>query len=255
MTANLEEQIRQAARLISSARHAVALTGAGISTPSGIPDFRSPGTGEWARVNPMEVVSLTTFHQRPQRFYNWFRPVAKIMAAAEPNPAHLALAELEKRGFLHALLTQNIDGLHQKAGSTNVIELHGSLKTLTCLKCRRSYDSEQFWPVFFNDGFVPHCPVCEATLKPDIIFFEEMLHPSAWNAAVKEASNADVMIIVGTSLEVGPVNGLPHFVLDHRGKIIINTLSNTYLDDQAEILLNCEVSYALPAIVCAILKE
>ncbi len=125
------EWIQRAASMLRSARHVVALTGAGISTPSGIPDFRSPGTGEWAHVDPMEVVSLSTFRRRPERFYAWLRPLAVKMASAEPNPAHLALAELEKAGILHAVLTQNIDGLHQKAGSQTVFELHGSLRTLT----------------------------------------------------------------------------------------------------------------------------
>lgn len=255
MTALLEKQIQQAARLIASARHVVALTGAGISTPSGIPDFRSPGTGEWARVNPMEVVSLTTFHRQPERFYSWFHPVAKTMAAAEPNPAHHALVALERMGLLRTVLTQNIDGLHNKAGSTTVIELHGSLRTLTCLRCRQTFSSESYFPDFIENAVLPRCPVCESILKPEIVFYEETLHPASWNAAVKESTRADVMIIAGTSLEVGPVNSLPLYALENGARLIINTLSSTYLDDQAEILLNCEISTALPAIVRAILKE
>lgn len=255
MTARFDEQIQQAARLISSARYVLALTGAGISTPSGIPDFRSPGTGEWARIDPMEVVSLTAFHRQPEQFYRWLRPLAQKMAVAEPNPAHHALAELEKIGRLHAVLTQNIDGLHQKAGSKEVIELHGSLETLLCLNCRHTFPSEHFYPDFIENAVIPRCPACAAVLKPEIVFYEETLQPSTWDAAVNATTRADVMIIAGTSLEVWPVNSLPLYALDNGARLIINTLSRTHLDNRAEILLNCDISDALPSIVRAILKR
>jgi NAD-dependent deacetylase len=254
MTARFTEQIQRAARLIASARHVVALTGAGISTPSGIPDFRSPGTGEWARLDPMEVVSLTAFYRQPERFYRWLRPLVQKMAAAEPNPAHHALAELEKLGRLQALLTQNIDGLHQKAGSKNVVELHGSLERLLCLNCRNTFPSKNFYPHFIANNVIPRCPACAAVLKPEIVFYEETLKPSTWDAAVKEAARADVMIIAGTSLEVWPVNSLPLYALENGAHLIINTLSRTHLDNQADILLNYEISDALPSIVRAILE-
>lgn len=254
MTVRFDEQIQLAAQLIASARHVVALTGAGISTPSGIPDFRSPGTGEWARLDPMEVVSLTAFHHQPERFYRWLRPLAQKMAVAEPNPAHRALAELEKLGRLQVVLTQNIDGLHQKAGSINVVELHGSLETLLCLNCRKSFPSERFYPDFIENAVIPRCPVCEGVLKPEIVFYEETLRPSIWDAAVVAAARADVMLIAGTSLEVWPVNSLPLYALDNGAHLIINTLSRTHLDNRAEILLNYEISHALPSIVRAILE-
>lgn len=247
--------IRQAARLLKAARHAVVLTGAGISTPSGIPDFRSPGTGEWVNIDPSEVISLSAFRRHPDRFYAWFRPMAKKIADANPNPAHLALAELERQGILQAVLTQNIDGLHQRAGSQHVIELHGTLQTLTCPVCQKSHASDHFLAEYVNNSIIPRCTACQAVLKPDIVFFEEMLPMSAWREAEALASYADVFLIAGTSLEVIPANSLPLIALENGANLIINTLSSTYLDNQAEILLNCEISSALPAIVRAILEE
>lgn len=254
MTKLPENLIHQAARLLKAARHAVVLTGAGISTPSGIPDFRSPGTGEWANIDPIEVISMTAFRRRPEHFYAWFRPLASKMASAQPNPAHLALAELERLGILRAVLTQNIDGLHHRAGSQHVIELHGTLQTLTCPVCQKRHVSDHYFPEFIKNNIIPRCSSCKAILKPDIIFFEEMLPIRSWRAAEELASQADVFLIAGTSLEVVPVNSLPRVALENGASLIINTLSSTYLDNQAEILLNCEISLALPAIVRAILE-
>lgn len=255
MTGLPEDLIQQAAGLLRSARYVVALTGAGISTPSGIPDFRSPGTGEWARVDPMDVVSLTTFRHRPERFYAWLRPLATKMVAAAPNPAHLALAELEKVGILHAILTQNIDGLHQKAGSQAIFELHGTLNSLTCPNCRRSFNSAEFYPAYIERNILPRCTTCRTILKPDIVFYEENLPAKPWKIAIEQAEQADVFLILGTSLEVMPVNSLPLYALENGASLIINTISPTYLDDRASIVLKAEISHALPAIVRAILRE
>jgi NAD-dependent deacetylase len=249
------DSIQKAARLLLSAHHAVVLTGAGISTPSGIPDFRSPGTGEWAQVDPMDVVSLTTFRRHPERFYNWLHPLAIKMAAARPNPAHLALAQLEKMGILQAVLTQNIDGLHQKAGSKRVIELHGSLETLTCPACGQKYTANGVYPAFIEYNTLPRCAGCGAILKPDIIFYEENLSIDSWYAAVAQAEQADVFLVAGTSLEVTPVSGLPVYALESGARLIINTISTTHLDHQATVLIKNDISLALPAIVRAILLE
>lgn len=247
--------IQRAARMLRAAKHAVALTGAGLSTPSGIPDFRSPGTGEWAHVDPLDVVSLTTFRRQPERFYSWLRPLAVKMAAAEPNPAHRALAELERAGILHAVLTQNIDGLHQKAGSQAILELHGTLKTLTCPTCQRTFQAEVYYTDFIENNALPHCPGCNAILKPDIVFYEELLPLAAWSKAVQLAQAADVFLVAGTSLEVMPVNSLPVYALQNGAELIINTLSPTCLDGHASILLKADVSLVLPAIARAILME
>lgn len=255
MSALTGDSIQRAAKLLRSARHAVVLTGAGISTPSGIPDFRSPGTGEWARVDPMEVVSLSTFRRHPERFYAWLHPLAVKMATAQPNGAHRALAKLEEMGILRAVLTQNIDGLHQKAGSKKVVELHGSLGTLTCPACLRNYPSTEFYPAFVEKNILPRCPGCAAILKPDIIFYEENLSFDTWSTAVDQAEQADVFLVAGTSLEVTPVSGLPFYALKNGAHLIINTLSPTYLDEQATILIKNDISMVLPAIVRAILVE
>src|SRR5512139_1964103 len=140
--------IEDAAVLFRRAKRAVVLTGAGISTPSGIPDFRSEGSGLWSRDEPMEVASLTTFRTAPERFFNWFRPLAGQMFYAQPNAAHTALAEFERSGNLKTIVTQNINMLHQKAGSKNVIETHGTLRTLSCTDCFKKFDSEPFLKSF-----------------------------------------------------------------------------------------------------------
>lgn len=255
MTANSELSIKRAAKLLGAARHAVVLTGAGISTPSGIPDFRSPGTGEWARADPLDVVSLSTFQRDPARFYAWLRPLIVKMAVAKPNPAHDALADLERMGILQAVLTQNIDGLHQEAGSKNVIELHGSLETLTCPNCRRTVSGGACYQDFIVDNVMPHCKECGGILKPDIIFYQENLPEKAWWSAVHFAEQADVFLVAGTSLEVSPVSGLPLYALENGADLIILNYSTTYLDKQATIAINGNIAVVLPEIVHAILKE
>ena len=133
--------------MVAASSHAVAFTGAGHSVPSGVADFRTPGSGLWSQVDPMVVASIDAFRRDPQAFYDWLRPLARQMQAAQPNPAHLALAELERMGVIRSLLTQNIDGLHQRAGSQNVVELHGSARQATCTGCGRRMPGEEFWPM------------------------------------------------------------------------------------------------------------
>jgi NAD-dependent deacetylase len=255
MTATLELSIKRAAKLLVAARHAVVLTGAGISTPSGIPDFRSPGTGEWASVDPLDVVSLSTFYRDPARFYDWLRPLIKKMAIAKANPAHTALADLEKLGILQAVLTQNIDGLHQDAGSKNVIEIHGSLETLTCPTCRQTVAAGTCYHDFIENNVIPHCTACGSILKPDIVFYEENLTEKTWFSAVHQAEQADVFLVAGTSLAVIPVSGLPLYALENGAELVILNYSNTYLDKQATISIKGDIAIILPEIVRAILKE
>ena len=150
-----EESIRTAAQLIRSARYAVALTGAGISTASGIPDFRSRESGLWEKANPSEVASIFGFKRRPEAFYHWLRPLAKLLMEAEPNAAHLALARLEAKGYIKAVITQNIDMLHTRAGSRTVYEVHGHLRTATCIECYTEYDAEPIIRKFLEDGEIP----------------------------------------------------------------------------------------------------
>ena len=242
------ELIRRASQLLSNSRYTVVLTGAGISTASGIPDFRSQGTGLWQKNDPFQVASLTAFKYTPEKFFNWLRPLAKDIWQAKPNPAHIALAQLEKAGWIKAIITQNIDGLHQAAGAENVIEVHGSATTLTCLSCHKSYPVSDFVQPFLMAGDMPYCPNCSSILKPDIILFEEMLPMNAWSQAQQQCENADLILVIGSSLEVTPASSLPLYALENGAHLIINNFSSTYLDERADILLPMDIVVAVPGI-------
>jgi len=246
-------KITQAARILQEARHAVALTGAGISTPSGIPDFRSPGTGLWENIDAFEASSLEGFQRRPQVFYDWIRARARTMRQAQPNPAHLALAELERRGIIKTLITQNIDGLHVRAGSQNILEVHGHLRTLTCLKCYRQVTTESILDQFMADGEVPRC-TCGGVLKPDVVLFGEMLPVQVFHRAQQEAETCDAMLVAGSSLEVAPVSALPALALRHGAQLIIVNKMATDYDRLARVVLHEDVAEVLPKIVEAMGK-
>ncbi|HSV85579.1 MAG TPA: NAD-dependent deacylase [Levilinea sp.] len=253
MTApDLASKIQHAAQLIRIAQHAVVITGAGISTPSGIPDFRSAGSGLWTKDNPMRVASLTTFQRSPERFFAWLRSLVIPIRKASPNPAHYALAKMEQVGVIKAVITQNIDGLHQQAGSQVVIELHGSLSTLTCPHCRTQVKAGEFIETFAQSNRLPYCSLCRSLLKPDIILFEETLPIDTWDAAQMHCQQADLVLVVGSSLEVSPANQLPLYALQHDARLIINTFSPTYLDDAAHILISGDVVTILPQIAAQI---
>jgi len=167
-TAEYDNLIKKASDLISQASYCIALSGAGISTPSGIPDFRSPGSGIWTKYSPMEVATLSAFRYHPDRFYDWLRPFVGKLFAADPNPAHFALAKLEGNNFLQSIITQNIDALHQKAGSKKVIEVHGTYQTLTCLGCYKQIDTtSEILDSLLIDGKKPFCPHCGELMKPE----------------------------------------------------------------------------------------
>src|SRR5687768_14906225 len=253
-SAQTQTAIEFAADLIRQSKHAVALTGAGLSTPSGIPDFRSEGTGLWSHDEPMEVASLHTFRTAPERFFQWFRPLAGQIYGARPNAAHLALTALEKAGKLGAIITQNIDMLHQKAGSTTVIETHGSIRTLSCTQCYHQVNAEECVADFIENGHTPHCPKCAGTLKPDVILFGEQLPQSAWMEAQQTARRCDLMIVIGSSLEVLPVAGLPMQALDRGAHLVIVNNSPTYLNVRADAVILEDVAIAIPAIVERVLN-
>lgn len=257
-----ESALKDAARLLRSARHAVVFTGAGISTPSGIPDFRSRGTGLWEKSNPMDVSSLGVFQSHPERFYNWLRPLLKNIWAAQPNPAHIALAQLEEAGIIKALITQNIDNLHQRAGSKNIYEVHGSLRTVTCPKCHRTWEAENFRVEIEGalqgsedlvSDHLPRCSDCAQVLKPDIVLFGEMLPFDTWQGAEEHCKRADVVLVAGSSLQVWPAASLPELGVEHGAHLIINNLTPTFLDEYAEVLLPYNVAEALPQIARMIL--
>jgi NAD-dependent deacetylase len=247
--ASIQDGIQFAGELLRKAQHAVILTGAGFSTPSGIPDFRSEGTGLWAHDEPLEVASLNTFRTHPEKFYAWFRPLATQIFEAEPNAAHRELARLEQQGRLSAVMTQNIDMLHQKAGSSNVIEMHGSLATFSCTQCFRKEDALPYLKPFTEEGRIPRCPSCGAVLKPDVILFGEQLPQKAWSSAQRASRSCDLMVVAGSSLEVLPVAGLPMQAIDRGAHLLIINNSPTYLDVRADAVISRDVVEIIPAIV------
>lgn len=244
----INTQIAYAARLVVSARNGVVITGAGISTPSGIPDFRSRDSGLWEKHNPMEVASLSAFRHHPERFFAWVRPLLANILAAEPNPAHYAIAEMQKAGHFSAIVTQNIDGLHQKAGSSNVLEVHGSLETATCTMCYRTYRSEQFIPKFLETGEIPRCPHCGGILKPNVVLFGEALPWEVWQKAQEAVLAADLVLVAGSSLEVMPVARLPVEAAMRGAPVIIVNKTPTYMDVRADVVLRGDVAEILPRI-------
>lgn len=245
---HLDHQIQQAARLIAQARRIVAMTGAGISTPSGIPDFRSPASGLWDHTDPLEVASIFAFRHHPQRFYNWVRPLTLLLLEARPNPAHYALAALEREGKLKAIITQNIDGLHHKAGSQTVYELHGHLREVTCTKCYAVQDSAAAFAKFIADGQAPRHH-CGGVLKPNVILFGEQLPMREFVLAQVATKEADLMLVAGSSLEVAPASDLPDLALENRAKLIIINYQPTYLDFRADVVIRADVAEVLPRLL------
>lgn len=242
------QAVELAARMIEGAHQAVVFTGAGISTPSGIPDFRGSPDSLWQTNNPIEVASLTVFKQDPQKFYDWFRPLAIRIAAAEPNPAHVAIAQMENAGRFKAVITQNMDQLHQRAGSQHVLELHGSARSATCLSCGRHCSAEEFLLVFLEGDVIPRCSRCGGILKPDLILFEEMLPADVWREAEMLSQNCDMMLIAGSSLEVIPAASLPAVAARNAARLIIVNKTPTHLDSVAALTISADVVDVLPAI-------
>lgn len=244
----LPEGIHRTADLINTSHNMVALTGAGISTPSGIPDFRSQGSGLWRRYLPMEVASLSAFRTNPELFFVWLHPLASHMLSASPNPAHLALTELEKAGRLKTIITQNIDGLHRRSGAHHILEIHGTLSTLTCIGCYRQYPSEGIIEDYLNNLTIPRCKVCNEILKPDVILFEEQLPIRIWRQAEDASKKCDLMLVAGTSLEVMPSAKLPMHAVEKGAKLVIVNQTETYIDVRADVVLRGNVADILPLI-------
>jgi NAD-dependent deacetylase len=242
-------KIIQAAELIKHAKHAIALTGAGISTRSGIPDFRGTGSGLWTKVDPMEVASIWSFLEQPANFYNWIRPLSKTMVNAQPNAAHYALAELEARGYLKVVITQNIDNLHQRAGSQRVLEVHGHMRQATCIRCYTQVEAQPYIERFIEDGSIPTCPTCGGVLKPNVTLFGETPPVRVLYEAQQESEKCDVMLVAGSSLEVMPVGDLPFLARRHGAQVIIVNNTSTPMDRQAAVVLRDDVTIALPKIV------
>ncbi|MGI8805653.1 MAG: SIR2 family NAD-dependent protein deacylase [Thermoleophilaceae bacterium] len=240
------------AELLRGSERAVALTGAGVSVPSGIPDFRSPDTGLWRNVNPMEVAHIDAFRRDPERFWSFYGDRFATLHDKRPNAAHEALAELERRGMLRAVVTQNIDRLHRAAGSRRVVEVHGSIEWSVCLDCGTRVELERVLELLEAGQRLPLCDGCERPLKPDVVLFGELLPVEAMAEAQALAAEADLMLCVGSSLEVYPVAALPEITLSRGGSLAIVTQGPTAYDDRATVRLAGDVAEELADVVAAL---
>jgi NAD-dependent deacetylase len=240
------------AGLIGSAGSVVALTGAGISVPSGIPDFRSRGTGLWENVDPMEVAHIDVFRRDPARFWHFYGDRFTTLRDKRPNAAHHVLAELERQGRLAAVVTQNIDGLHAAAGTRELVEVHGSIARSRCWECGRPYELEDVRSRLAADpDGVPRCD-CGGALKPGVVLFGEYLPAGAMERASKLAAGADLLLCVGSSLEVYPVAGLPRVTLAAGGQVAIVTIGQTPYDADAAVRLSGDVVTELEGVMAAL---
>jgi NAD-dependent deacetylase len=236
--------MRQGARLaelIRTHQPCIALTGAGVSTESGIPDFRSAG-GIWAQFDPYEVASIEGFRRNPERVWEFYGMRLGVLGEAKPNPAHLALAQLEADGLVRAVITQNVDGLHRAAGSQDIIEVHGTIATASCPRCGRSEDPQHFLPL-------PRCADCGVVLKPDVVMFGELLPVDAIERATTLAREAALLLVVGSSLQVYPVAGLPDETLAAGGKLAIVNREPTPYDGRATFVAHGSAGEILAACV------
>jgi NAD-dependent deacetylase len=243
------DEIKRAAELLKNSRYGVAFTGAGISTPSGVPDFRSPKSGIWENADPLAVASLFSFRHNPKAFYDWIYPLARLTADAHPNPAHQALATLEHAGIIKAIITQNIDMLHSRAGSQTVYELHGHLREATCVHCFAVFSAKPIIDQFLADRKVPYCPKCGGVIKPNVILFGEQLPAREVLAAQRSARSAEVMLVIGSSLEVAPASELPAMALRNGAKLIIVNLDPTHMDRMADVVIHDDAAQVLPSIL------
>jgi NAD-dependent deacetylase len=243
---------QQVADLLRESERAVVLTGAGISVPSGIPDFRTPGTGLWENVDPMEVAHIDAWRRDPDRFWTFYGQRFASLVDKQPNDAHIALAELERRGLIRAVITQNIDRLHRQAGSERLIEVHGSIDRSVCMQCGGKVPIDRVVQLLADGGGAPECEACIAPLKPDVVLFGELLPERALSEAQALAMDADLMLCVGSSLEVYPVAGLPAMARGAGGRLVLITEGPTPYDGDAEVKLDGDVVTELQAVLAAL---
>jgi NAD-dependent deacetylase len=234
------------AQLIRARQPCVALTGAGVSTESGIPDFRSP-TGLWAEFDPAEYASLPAFRADPEKVWRFYKPRIAMLTEAQPNDAHRALAALEASGLVEAVVTQNIDVLHERAGSRSVVEVHGSIRTASCPRCGASYPREEV-TAKLETAAAPACDACGAILKPDVVFFGELLPPDAIERASELARGAALLLVVGSALAVYPVAALPEETLEAGGALAIVNKGPTPYDGKAELKIEGSAAEILGAV-------
>ncbi len=233
------KQFNAATDLLQNAKHLIALTGAGISKESNVPTFRGKD-GLWKQYNAMDLATPQAFHRNPQLVWEWYTWRQELIAKCEPNPAHLTLAKWEHNGLLKTLITQNVDGLHRRAGSTQILEVHGNLWTLKCTKC--TYQSRLSQP---TQG-IPLCPECQSNLRPDVVWFGESLPSSIMDQVFKELQTADIIVVVGTSALVQPAASFPLIVKQNGGQILEVNVETTPLTTSADIHLTGKAGEVLP---------
>ncbi|NOY11405.1 MAG: NAD-dependent protein deacylase [Archaeoglobi archaeon] len=241
----MEESIRRAAELLARARHAVVFTGAGVSAESGIPTFRG-SDGLWSKYDPEEVASIYGFRRNPKAFWDFARELM-VKVKAEPNPAHHAIAELERMGIVKAVITQNIDMLHQRAGSSRVYELHGSMELVDCLDCGRVYRWDDIEGMLV-EGEV-RCECGSLYLKPRVVLFGEQLPAATLSAAIEESKNSDVFVVVGSSLVVYPAAHLPVYAKSSGARLIIINAEETHADHLFDVVIHGMAGKILPKVV------
>jgi len=242
--------VERLAALIAARQPCVVLTGAGISTESGIPDFRS-SEGIWTRYDPMEYATIDAFLADPVKVWDFYGRRFELLSTAEPNDGHRALAELERRGFVDAVITQNIDLLHERAGSREVVEVHGSIRTSSCQRCGTEFALEDVEALFDEEG-VAQCSDCSGPVKPDVVLFGELLPTDAMAEAESLAADADVLLCIGSSLEVYPVAGLPSVTLGRGGRIAVITKGPTPFDGDSAVRMDGDVVMDLEAVLAAL---
>ena len=252
MSVAVSPKAARLAELLRGAERAVVLTGAGVSVPSGIPDFRTPRTGLWENVNPMEVAHIDAWRRDPDRFWRFYGDRFASLVDKQPNDAHRALAELERRGLIEAVITQNIDRLHRAAGTQRLIEVHGSIEWSVCLQCGGKVALDRVVEQLRADDGAPECACCFTPLKPDVVLFGELLPERALSEAQALALDADLMVCVGSSLEVYPVAGLLAITRGAGGRLALVTQGPTPYDDEAEVKLGGDVVAELRAVLAAL---
>jgi NAD-dependent deacetylase len=244
--------VERLAALIVERQPCVVLSGAGVSTESGIPDFRSP-SGIWASYDPMEYATIDAFRRDPVKVWEFYRRRLDVLQRAQPNAAHLALAELERAGYVDAIVTQNVDRLHELAGSQDVVEVHGSIRTASCLDCRVTVSFEEVVRQLASAP-APVCPGCGAVLKPDVVMFGELLPAGAIERAMALARSTRLLLVVGSSLAVYPVAALPEDTLQAGGRLVIVNAEPTPYDDRAALAIHAPAGATLEE-VCNYLRR
>ncbi len=237
----MDESIKKSSQLLRNAKYAVVLTGAGMSTESGIPDFRSKD-GWWNKIDPATVATMDAFENNYELFREFYQHRIAALEPCKPNPGHKILADWETKGIIKCIVTQNIDGFHGEAGNKRVYELHGSIGDIKCYTCGEKNQKENF----MNNN---SCPTCGRKLRPGVVLFGESLPATIWENAYEEISKSDLIVVMGTSLNVSPVNSLP-FVT--KGKKILINMEETELDTRFDLVINDKVGWVLSMVTDAL---